>query len=64
MFLREIKDGDFVIVDVDVEGSVVVLNGKNGSGDGFVVEEVMEDLIFVLQKGRGEFQRFYFFLFF
>ncbi|CAH8320481.1 unnamed protein product [Eruca vesicaria subsp. sativa] len=30
MLSREIKDGDSVIVDVDGEGSVVVLNGKSG----------------------------------
>ncbi|RID58340.1 hypothetical protein BRARA_F01646 [Brassica rapa] len=48
MLSREIKDGDSVIVDVDAEGSVVVLNGKNGSGDGFVAEEAMEDPIPVL----------------
>ena len=48
MLSREIKDGDSVIVDVDAEGSVVVLNGKNGSGDGFVAEEALEDPIPVL----------------
>ncbi|XP_013603838.1 PREDICTED: chaperone protein ClpC2, chloroplastic [Brassica oleracea var. oleracea] len=46
MLSREIKDGDLVIVDVDAEGSVVVLNGKSGGGS--VAEEAMEDPILVL----------------
>ncbi|CAN8278285.1 unnamed protein product [Cochlearia groenlandica] len=49
MLSREIKDGDSVIVDVDAEGSVVVLNGNNGSSGGFVSEEeAMEDPVLVL----------------
>ncbi|RID79567.1 hypothetical protein BRARA_A02295 [Brassica rapa] len=47
MLSREIKDGDSVIVDVDAEGSVVVLNGKSGGGGSFA-EEAMEDPILVL----------------
>ncbi|XP_018472027.2 chaperone protein ClpC2, chloroplastic [Raphanus sativus] len=46
MLSREIKDGDSVIVDVDAEGSVVVLNGKSGGGS--IAEEAMEDPVFVL----------------
>ncbi|ESQ45663.1 hypothetical protein EUTSA_v10010105mg [Eutrema salsugineum] len=43
MLSRDIKDGDSVIVDVDAEGSVVVLNGKSGGGGGFVAGEAMEE---------------------
>ncbi|KAL1217304.1 Chaperone protein ClpC2 [Cardamine amara subsp. amara] len=47
MLSRDIKEGDSVIVDVDAQGSVVVLSGNNGRGDGFVAE-AMEDPITVL----------------
>uniref|UniRef100_A0A1J3IFL4 Chaperone protein ClpC2, chloroplastic n=1 Tax=Noccaea caerulescens TaxID=107243 RepID=A0A1J3IFL4_NOCCA len=52
MLSREIKDGDSVIVDVDAEGSVVVLNGNSGSRDAFIAEEAFseEDPIPVLYK--------------
>ncbi|XP_010426385.1 PREDICTED: chaperone protein ClpC2, chloroplastic [Camelina sativa] len=48
MLSRDIKEGDSVIVDVDAEGSVVVLNGTNGRAGGFVAEDIMEDPIPIL----------------
>ncbi|CAH8267930.1 unnamed protein product [Arabidopsis lyrata] len=49
MLSRDIKEGDSVIVDVDAEGSVVVLSGNNsGRAGGFTAEEAMEDPIPVL----------------
>ncbi|XP_006290259.2 chaperone protein ClpC2, chloroplastic [Capsella rubella] len=48
MLSRDIKEGDSVIVDVDAEGSVVVLNGTNGRAGGYVAEEAMEDPIPIL----------------
>ncbi|CAL9247123.1 unnamed protein product [Arabidopsis halleri] len=49
MLSRDIKEGDSVIVDVDAEGSVVVLSGNNsGRAGGFAAEEAMEDPIPIL----------------
>ncbi|KAG7633741.1 Clp N-terminal [Arabidopsis suecica] len=48
MLSRDIKEGDSVIVDVDAEGSVVVLSGTTGRVGGFAAEEAMEDPIPIL----------------
>ncbi|KAG7560146.1 ATPase AAA-type core [Arabidopsis thaliana x Arabidopsis arenosa] len=49
MLSRDIKEGDSVIVDVDAEGSVVVLSGNNsGRTGGFAAEEAIEDPIPIL----------------